>query len=175
MILVFSQLSAETVRLGAFCDYFTPKDPLIQEVYGANGDILYGLRLNVMVYRGLAVSISYGQFKKTSNTTELDDLTRLTLNPLTIGVRYTPMLGKVNPFVELAYVNLSFKEESDIGNSSGKQNGWSILGGVEFLISERFGISLDIKTQDIDGPKGSNNEPVNFKGLSGGLSFFVRI
>ncbi len=175
MMAFVSQINAETLRLGAFCDYFAPSDPLIQEIYGANGDVLYGFRLNIMVFGGFQATASYGQFKKFSITTELDDITRLTLNPLTLGIRYSPPLGRLNPFAEIAYVNMSFKEESDIGDSSGSHHGWIILGGIEVLLSDRFGLSLEIKTQSIEGPTGSTGLPVSFKGLSGGLGFFVRI
>ncbi len=174
-LILAAPIGAETVRIGAFCDYFAPQGALIKEIYGESGDVLYGARLQVMVFKGLQASVSYGQYKKFSVTTELNDITRLTLNPLTLGLRYSAPLGRLNPFVEAAYVILSHKEESDIGNNSGKDNGWMFLGGIEFLLSNRFGLSLEFKTQNIEGATGSDGYPVSFKGYSGGISFFVRI
>lgn len=175
LLALHPHLFAERVRIGIFAHYFTPGDALLQEIYGESGDLLYGMRLNALVWKGLQASVSYGQYKKFSQTTELGDITRLTLNPLTFGVRYSAPLGRFSPFVEVAYMKLAFKEEADIGGGEGQANGWCIVGGLEYLMSNRFGLSLEIRTQQADGPTGSNGLPVSFKGTSGGLSFFVRI
>lgn len=168
------QIQAERIRFGAYCDYFAPQDEMIKQLYG-DGDALYGLRLNVLVFKGLQGSISYGQFKKFGTTSALNDITRLTLHPLTVGIRYTPPLGKVNPYFELAYLNLSYKEECDIGDHTGSESGWMMVGGLEFLLSKRFGLSLDLKYQQVEGSGDDEATQISFKGYSGGLSFFIRI
>ncbi len=174
ILILTPQIKAERIRIGAFCDYFAPQDEMIKQLYG-DGDALYGIRLNVLAFKGLQGSISYGQFKKFGTTSELNDITRLTLNPLTVGVRYTPPLGKVNPYFEVAYMNLFYKEECDIGDHTGNNSGWMIMGGFEFLLSKRFGLSLDLKYQQVDGMSDQEEIQISFKGYSGGLSFFVRL
>jgi hypothetical protein len=168
-------LGAEVIRVGVYCDYFAHQNALFQQVYGKSGDLQYGFRLGIPVIKGFQASFSYGQYKKFGTTTELNDVSRVTFNPLTAGIRYTAPLGRLNPFVEIAYLSLSFSEESDIGNHDGNHTGWMALGGFEFLLSDRFGMTIEIMTHRVDGPIGSDGQMVSFSGIGGGLGFFVRL
>lgn len=174
-LIISTTLSAEFLRVGVYCDYFVHKNELFQLVYGKDGDLQYGFRLGALAFKGFQASLSYGQYKKFGTTTELNDVSRVTFNPMTLGIRYTLPLGRINPFAEIAYLSLSFKEESDIGDNNGRHNGWMALGGFEYLISNRFGLTLEIMTQQVDGPIGSDGLPVSFSGTGGGLGFFVRL
>jgi outer membrane protein W len=158
------------VKIGAYAGYFSPTDENIKEIYEGE-DVIYGLKLGVRVWNNFSIWLSGMQFRKTAETTLLNDITTITLNPLHLSLRYTFPLGGVKPYISAGYSYIIYKEESDIGNTEGEGKGYCFDVGVEFKLSANFAIDLGAKyTQAEVSPTGFN---VQLGGLQGGVTFLV--
>lgn len=163
-------LPNDNIKIGAYAGYFSVRDNAIKEVY-TNGDVTYGARLGVRIWKGLHIWVSGGQFRKVSETTLLADTTTLVLNPFTLSLRYVFPLGTVNPYIGGGYTYIYFKEKSDIGDVSGDGRGYSMDTGIEFKLSQRFRLDLGVSySQAKVNPTGHD---VEIGGLQAGLAFLV--
>ncbi len=162
----------ELLKVGAYTAYFSPRNDTLKNIY-SGGDIIYGLKLGVHAWRGLYVFLSGLQYKQAAETIPLGDVTRLTLNPIILSLRYTFSLGTVNPYVEGGYTHLYFKEESDIGDVKDQGSGYVLDTGVELRISPRFVIDLGARYSQVKvSPTGF---AVELGGLHIGITFLVII
>lgn len=160
----------DAFKIGAYTGYFSPADENLKEIYKGE-DIIYGLKLGVRIWREFYLWLSGMQFKKTSETTLLSDITTLTLQPITLTLRYTFNLGMLNPYLEGGYSYIFFKEESDIGNVDGEGKGFLLDAGIEFKLSSRFVIDLGVRyTQAEVRPTGFE---VQLGGVQAGISLVV--
>jgi hypothetical protein len=163
-------LPRDNVKIGAYTGYFSPSDEQFKEIYKGE-DIIYGLKLGIRIWKEFYLWFSGMQFKKTSETTLLNDITTLTLQPLNLALRYTFNLGFVNPYLEGGYTYIFFKEKSNIGDVEGEGKGYSLDAGIEFKLSSRFVIDLGARySQAKVRPTGFD---VQLGGIQLGISFLV--
>lgn len=157
-------------KLGPYAGYFAPADENLKAVY-SDGDVIYGLKMGVRVWRGLSVWFSGAQFKHTGETVPLKDLTTLTLTPLNLSLRYSFKLGSVNPYLAGGYSYVNYKERSVIGDKDGIGRGFSVDAGLEFRLSSRFSLDLGVRYSQVE--VGLENSSVQLGGAQAGLSFLV--
>lgn len=162
----------DLLKIGAYTGYFSPRDSELKEIYGES-DLIYGLKVGVHVWRGLYVFLSGMQYKRVAETIPLGDVTRLTLNPISLSLRYTFSLGTVNPYLEGGYTHMYFREASDIGDVKDQGSGYTVDTGVEFKVSSRFVIDLGVSyTQVKVNPTGL---AVELSNLQVGIAFLAVI
>lgn len=162
----------DAVKIGTYTGYFSPTDETFKKIY-QDKDVIYGLKLGVRIWREFYLWMSGMQFRKTSETTLLGDITTLTLQPVTVTLRYTFNLGAVNPYLEGGYTYIFFKEESAIGDVKGEGKGYSLDTGIEFKLSSRFVIDLGVRySRAMVRPTGFD---VQLGGVQAGISLLVVI
>ena len=119
--------------------------------------------------------LSGTQFKSTGVTSVTDEITTLTLNPIYISLRYTFELSKVNPYLELGYNYMIFKEksrfgtesESELGTTKDGGSGFSFDAGVEFKVSSKIILDLGMKYSQVEVLD------IDLGGFQAGLSLLV--
>ena len=170
LLLGFFLFPRDNVKIGAYAGYFSPTDEQFKKIYKGE-DITYGLKLGIRIWNEFYLWLSGMQFKKTSETTLLSDITTLTLRPLNLSLRYTFNLGVVNPYLEGGYTYIFFKEDSEIGNVDGEGKGYSLDAGIEFKLSSRFVIDLGARySRATVRPTGFD---VQLGGVQAGISLLV--
>jgi len=144
LLLVSILFPRDAVKIGPYTGYFSPADKEFKKIYKGE-DFIYGLKLGVRIWKEFYLWLSGMQFKKTAETTLLHDITTLTLQPITLSLRYTFNLGGVNPYLEGGYTYIFYKEESAIGDVDGEGKGYALDTGIEFKLSSRFVIDLGVR------------------------------
>jgi len=163
---IFAQ---DFVKIGAYSGYFSPKDDILNEVYGGK-DVIIGLKIGVHVWQGFYAYLSTMQYQQVGET-QLGDVTRLQLNPLSLSLRYTFSLGVVNPYLEGGFTQVYFSEKSDIGNTKDSGSGFSADAGIEFHLSNRFIFDLGAHYSQVRVQPGEIE--VDLGGFQVGISFLV--
>lgn len=163
--------AGDLFKVGVSSGYFIPSNEIFKEVY--DGDLVYGFKLGVHVWNGFYMYASGLQYKKFSETTYTGDITRLTLNPIHLMLRYTAPLGKANPYIGGGYTYIKFKEESTIGEIDDSGNGYCLEAGIEFNLSSRFILDLNAGYSSVSITP--FDEEVDLGGAFAGLSFLVVI
>lgn len=165
----------ETVKFGPTASYFAPRNSAVKSIYG-NGGAQFGFKIGVRVWKGLSVWLTADYYKADGKTTlaELQETTRLTQYPLSLGLRYNFFRrGLISPYLGGGYTYLYFKEESDIGNEEDKGQGYKVEGGVEFKLARHFSIDLNVTYFDVTvNPTGTD---VQLGGVSAGLAFLINL
>lgn len=161
--------SKDLIKVGAYSGYFSPKETILNEVYGGK-DVIIGLKIGVHIWNGFYGYLSSEQYKQVGET-RLGDVTRLQLNPLSISLRYTFSLGVVNPYLESGFTQVYFSEKSDIGSTKDNGSGFSADAGIEFRLSNRFIFDLGAKYSRVMVKPG--NVDVDLGGFQVGFSFLV--
>lgn len=162
----------DLIKAGVFAGYFTPQDEIFKKVYDGGGDLIYGLKIGLRVWNGFHIWISGSQYKKYSQMTFTEDITRITLNPIDISVKYTAPLGRVNPYLGLGYSYLLFKENSAGGSLDDDESGYFVETGLEFNLSSRFILDCGVKYSWIlVQPR---EDEINLGGIQVGVSFLTR-
>lgn len=141
-------LPKESVKLGAYAGYFRQADSQFRQIYGE--DAIYGLKLGIKIWNNFSIWLSGMQYRKTAQTTLLEDITTLTVNPIHLSLRYTFKLGRVNPYLQGGFTYLFFNEESDIGTVKDEGKGYSADGGIEFKVSSNFTIDIGMKYSQVN-------------------------
>jgi opacity protein-like surface antigen len=171
-IAAFTVMPKDLIKAGVAAGYFSPRDEIFKEVYDGGGDMIYGLKVGVRVWNGFFIWLSGSQYKKYSEMTFTSDITRLTLNPIDISLRYTASLGRVNPFLGLGYTYLLFKERSAVGRLDDEGSGLFVEAGLEFSLSSRFILDVGAKYSQIRVQP--TDDEIDLGGLQAGVSFLVR-
>lgn len=178
LILSLTLNSKDFLRFGPYAGYFNPRNQDLKDIYDGGQDIMYGLKLGVRVWRGFTVNLAGYQYLKTSKTNLLEDVTRLTLNPINLSVRYSFPLKVLHPYVELGYTYIYFKEEANLGDQGigevkDDDYGYSIDFGIELQLSTHFILDLGGKYSQLKvQPK---TDEVDLGGFQVGLTFWVLI
>ncbi|MCP5046523.1 MAG: outer membrane beta-barrel protein [bacterium] len=158
------------LKIGAYAGYFSPTDENIKEIYEGE-DVTYGLKLGIRVWGNFSVWLSGMRFNKTAETTLLNDITTITLNPAHLTLRYTFKLGGISPYLEGGYSYIFFNEASDIGTTKGEGKGYCFDAGLELKLSSRFMMDVGVKYSQAEvRPTGFD---VQLGGLQGGVAFLV--
>ena len=172
LLLVSILFPRDAIKIGAYTGYFSPGDETLKKIYPGK-DVIYGVKLGVRIWREFYLWLSGMQFKKTSETTLLGDITTLTLQPVTVTLRYTFKLGAVNPYLEGGYTYIFYKEECAIGDVDGEGKGYALDTGIEFKLSSRFVIDLGVRySRATVRPTGFD---VRLGGVQAGISLVVVI
>ncbi len=167
----FSYLPGEIIKAGPYAGYFMPNDELLEQIYGGK-DVTYGLKLGVHLWKGFYAYMSGQKYQQYAETL-LGDVTRLSITPVYLSLRYTLELGAVNPYLGSGYTFVHFKEESDIGNTTGNGNGFTFDAGIEFTLSDRFTLDLGAKYCRLPVNPSELEEAINLGGLEVGISFLT--
>jgi len=162
-----------TVLLGPYVGYWSPANDTLKTVYDGE-DIIYGGKLGIRLGKGFSVWLSGMQYRKSSKTIPLEDITTLTLNPINLSLRYTFRLGTVNPYLEGGYTYTFYKEVSDISeeDTKGEGRGFSLDAGIEFRLSSNFTLDVGARYSKTNvNPSG--DEEIDIGGLQGGIALLI--
>jgi hypothetical protein len=114
---------------------YSVSDELFKEIYGGSG-MAIGAEMNQVVLsndnHNFALAIGFRSFSKTGALTETEEETKLSLTPLSLGLRYVYNLKQVALFIGGGVDFLSYKEENVIANVSGSTTGFHGMGGFYF-------------------------------------------
>jgi len=162
-------------KIGPFAGLYANSDSNLKQIY--NGQELFaGGEAGLIFYRGLGIFIRAGYIRFTSLTKPLEDITKLSLSPFDISVRYYYQIGSISPFLGLGYRFLSYKEEAKFGEKEyvldEKANSIILEGGLELFLSRRFSVQLSFNY--CKTPVSPNGVEVDLGGLSGLVTFFVK-
>ena len=159
------------IKIGPYAGYFQPRDATLKLIYGDKGDVLYGGRLGIHVWNGFYVWLSLSQYKIISKTTFTEDKTTLTLQPVSAFLRYSVPLGFFSPYAGIGFTYMSFKEESEIGNTTGNGKNTAFEGGFELRMNRHFIMDFGARYEIIKvNPTGFE---IDLGGLQAGLSLLV--
>ena len=114
---------------------YSVSDELFTEIYGGSG-MIYGAELNQVVLsndnHNFALMAGFRSFSKTGALTETQEETKLSLTPISLGLRYLYNLKQVALFIGGGVDFLSYKEENVIADVSGSTMGFHGMGGFFF-------------------------------------------
>lgn len=159
-------------KVGPYAGYFQPKSIPLKEIYG-KGDVLYGGRLGVHIWKGLYFWLSASQYKVISKTTFTEDKTTLTLLPVHAFLRYSFALGFFNPYLGVGFNYLSFKEESVIGNVKGNGSNLSLEAGFELKVNRHFSLDFGARFDQIKIKPENIDEEIDLGGLQAGICLLI--
>ncbi len=165
--------------IGPYAGYFQPNFSddkalydLFTGIYG-KGDVIYGGRLGVHVWKGLYFWLSASQFKVISKTTYTGDKTTLTLLPINVSLRYGLHLGFFVPYAGVGFTFLNYKEESVIGNAKGSGGSASLEAGFELKMNRNFSFDLGIRYGKINVKPENSTDTIDLGGLQAGVALLV--
>ncbi|MBN1196459.1 MAG: outer membrane beta-barrel protein [Candidatus Aminicenantes bacterium] len=164
-------LPGRGVKFGAYVGGFLPRDSFFQTIYGDDVDLTYGLEIDASLWRGFSLRLRAGHYQRNGETSFTGEISRLRLYPLTLGLRYTFLMKRVQPFLEAGYHHLVITETSAIGDIREQGGGYDLTAGVGFPLSARF--SLEIAVHYTDVSISIAPEPIQMGGLAAGFAFLV--
>ena len=176
ILSITNLFSGIRVKIGPFAGLYANNDSNLKEIY--NGQELFaGGEAGLLFYRGLGIFLRVGYIRFTSLTQPLEDVTKLSLSPVDISIRYYHQFGAISPFLGLGYRFLSYKEESKLGEKEfvldEKANSVIIEAGLELYLSKRFSVQLSFNY--CETPVSPTGVEVDLGGLSGLVTFFVKL
>jgi hypothetical protein len=158
------------IKIGPYAGFFQPRDANLKTIYG-DGDVIYGGRLGIHIWQGFYLWASASQFKVIAQTTFSEDKTTLTLTPLSAFLRGSLHLGFFNPYAGIGFTYMSFKEESEIGNTTGNGSNTAYEAGFELKMNRHFIMDFNFRYDLIKvNPTGF---PIDLGGLQAGVSLLV--
>jgi hypothetical protein len=158
------------IKIGPYAGYFRPQDMLVKQIYG-EGDVIYGGRLGVHLWKGFYLWLSASQFKIISKTTFSEDKTTLTLLSANVFLRYGLRLGFFSPYAGIGFTRLNFKEESALGNVTGNGTNTAYEGGFEIRMNRNFVLDLGARYDTIKvNPTGFE---IDLGGLQAGIALLL--
>jgi hypothetical protein len=157
-------------KLGPYAGFYQPRDANLKTIYG-DGDVIYGGRLGIHIWQGFYFWVSASQFKVIAKTTFSEDKTTLTLTPISAFLRGSLHLGFFNPYAGIGFTYMSFKEESEIGNTTGNGSNTAYEAGFELKMNRHFIMDFCARYDLIKvSPTGF---PIDLGGLQAGVSLLV--
>ncbi|HSQ35578.1 MAG TPA: PKD domain-containing protein [Candidatus Binatia bacterium] len=157
------------IKLGPYAGFYQPQADLLKRIYGS-GDVIYGGRLGIHVWQGVYVWLSAARFIALGQTTFTADKTTLTLTPLSVFLRLGLSLGFFKPYAGAGYTLMSFKEESEIGDTKGSGRNYSLEAGFELKLSRNFFLDFGARFDQIKVKAGAIEEEIDLGGLQAGLA-----
>ena len=158
------------VKIGPYAGYFRPQDMLLKQIYG-DGDVIYGGRLGIHLWNGFYVWLSASQYKVISKTTFSEEKTSLSLLSACAFLRYGLRLGFLSPYAGIGYTYMKFKEESDIGNTTGNGSHAAYEGGFEIRMNRNLVLDLGARFDSLKvKPTGFE---IDLGGLQAGVALLV--
>jgi hypothetical protein len=165
------------IKLGPYGGFFRPTDALFKEIYG-EGDVLFGGRLGLRIWKGFYLWLSLAQYKSIGRTSFSEDKTTLTLTPASAFLRFDVGQGFFIPYVGVGYTFLSYEEDAaDIGGINKDSGGDAALeAGFEFKVSRHLYIDLGARFTRILFPTENPLNPeelLDLGGLQAGISLLI--
>ncbi len=173
LLLTSAVLPGRSVEFGAYLGAFMPRDTQFKSVYGDDAELTYGLTLGIKLWRGFSLRLYAGQYQREGETSVTKEITRLRLYPITLGLRYTMRLKRVQPFLEAGYHHLQVRETAAIGDINANGNGFALTAGAGFPLSSRFSLQTYIQYTEVSVTVGVNS--VQMGGAGAGLAFLVHL
>ena len=119
---------------------FWPSDSVFREVY--NGGMVFGGELAVPITGGLHLWAGVEYFGKNGLLTLSEEVTKIRIIPLFLGLRYHLGKSTVRPYLGAAAAYFLFKEANPIGSVS--ESGIGFLGQAGLLIKVAGPVSVDL-------------------------------
>jgi len=152
---------------------FWPSDSVFREVYKSGA--VFGGELAVPIAGGLHIWAGAEYFGKSGQLTVSEEVTKVRIIPVYLGLRYHFGKSAVRPYLGAAAAYFLFQEENPLGSVS--ESGFGYLGQAGLLIKVAGPVSFDLcanyractlKTDDPD--------PLEAKigGISAGLGLVFR-
>lgn len=164
------QRKAPVLKIGPMAGYFLPKDAMLKKIYG-EGDVLYGVRIGVRVWRFLSLWGQAAQYQVTGKTTFTSEQSTLTIRPFSLLARFAPERGTFRPYLGAGLVYATFREESSIGTVKGNGQGPMGQVGLELVASRHFTFDLGASYHKVTvSPTGFD---IDLGGLAGGLALLI--
>jgi hypothetical protein len=120
--------------------YFNPTDDAFKEIYGSG--FMYGGEIGFGIGKGVELWVDGMYFGKTGETTLTREETKLTLFPLSGGVKAKFDFGVFNLYVGGGVSYFQYKETSSIGEVRENKWGWMIRAGTYIDITYFFFLDL---------------------------------
>lgn len=147
-------------------------DPRYKKVY-KEGREIYTIKVLQLFYsqNGHHVGITAGvkHFTKKGHSTVTQEETRLTIVPLSLGLRYLLKLNHFIPWSEIGLDYYHYKESATITTTVGWALGYHITGGIYFEIPKASFIKLLIYAKHTKAMAQEENIKVNLGGFEYGL------
>ena len=138
--LVGSALAAE-FRLEVKGAFFSSENAIFRTVYGSAAK--FGLEGGLDVGKNLSVFAGLDYVHKTGQLTLTKEETRVSIIPLSVGVRYEiPAGDKLRFHVGAGMQEVFFKEEAPIGTTKENALGIILMGGGMYQLTESIGAGL---------------------------------
>ncbi len=160
------------IKIGPYAGFYQAQDALLKSIYG-NGDMIYGGRLGLHVWQGVYLWFSASQFISLGQTTFSEDKTTLTLTPLSVFLRLGISLGFFKPYAGAGFTYMSFKEESEIGNTKGSGKNYALEAGFELKMGRNFFLDFSARFDQIKVKPGEIEEAIDLGGLQAGVALLV--
>ena len=158
------------IKIGPYAGFFQPRDADLRTVYG-DGNVIYGGRLGICVWRGFYVWFSASRFVAVAKTTFSEEKTTLTLTPLSAFLRCKIGLGFFNPYAGIGFTYMNFKEESAFPTVTGNGSDTAYEGGFELKMNRHFILDFNVRYDRIKvKPTGFE---VDLGGLQAGVSLLL--
>jgi hypothetical protein len=132
---------------------FSPADADFKSIYG--GGMTYGGELSFAFGKGLEFWVGASYFSKTGKTSYTLEETKLSLVPISAGLKWQIMPGRiVSPYIAAGAEYVLYKESNVIGNVSAGGVGFIGKGGLFFQVADFFGIDAHVaySSCSIKGP-----------------------
>ena len=160
------------IKIGPAAGIFLPQNDVVKDVYGSF-DLIYGGRVGVRIWRGIYVWLSAAQIRSSGKTTLLEEPSTLTLVPLIAFLRLGLRLGSVMPYAGIGFTYMTFKEESEIGDTSGHGSNLSLEAGFELRLNRNFSMDFGARFDRIMVQPGDLAEEIDLGGLQVGLALLL--
>ncbi len=160
------------LKFGPYGGIYLPQDAVLKTVYGSV-DVIYGGRLGVRLWRGIYFWLSAARIRAMGKTTFLEEKTVLTLTPLSAFLRLGLSLGAVKPYAGIGFTTMSFKEESEIGNTKGHGNNVSLEAGFELKMNRNFFLDFGARFDQIKIQAGELEEKIDLGGLQAAVALLI--
>jgi len=141
---------------------FSPADADFKSIYG--GGMTYGGELSFAFAKGFEFWVGASTFSKKGKTSYTQEETSLSLIPISGGLKWQIMPGKiVSPYIAVGAEYVLYKESNVIGDVSAGGVGFIGKGGLLFQVADFFGIDVHLAYSSC------SMQPADFKFNVGGL------
>jgi len=156
-------------------DYLSSSD-IFKQIYGSGGSI-YSLELSRIILRrgnhNVALSLGIGFFSRTGVSTFFEEETKFYLVPSSISGKYLFNTKYVIPFVELGLGFYSYREESNIHDTSGSTFAWRMGCGTYIKIPKLKFLKLIVYLKNARAIAVEDKIEIDVGGLELGIGFVI--
>ena len=122
---------------------FSPADADFKSIYG--GGMTYGGELSFAAGKSLEFWLGASTFSKTGKTSYTLEETKLSLIPISAGMKLKIMLSKsISPYIAVGAEYVLYKESNAIGSVSASGFGFIGKGGLFVQVADFFGLDAHL-------------------------------